>query len=1019
VSLTIDSGQTELAQRSARGVVQLLTLTTYTDRDAETVDTIYYLSRTPVLYPYDGGADQHFRPILRNVSRLRSEMSHLPNVGGRTTARAFEFTISRTSQLADLWAELKDKTLHGATIEFSTLLVDAARYVPGTTTWRDLRDFAGTEHVVRLRAEIDEWGPITESAITFRALSVDPEVPWVEALDLTQVDPRDAGALLPLPYGEAKKVPLVGIQVGWVTSLAVSLDVDTTGIVEVTDSTGLPDAGSFSLLIGSEDVTATKVDATSINISARGASGTMATNHLLGDAVVELIDESIWAVSSASIKSLDRICIANPFNGLLFAMPAGSYSFVSEDANAIPGEVLATIRATQTQLRDVMLDAFASARVLVQPGYSDTGSTSTFFVQPDIANVLTSGGSNAAFITTSGGPPVTTLTADAASAPDNRVSYRYGVGTLPNSCNRWRVVFRGNITGPASLRVFMKVFGFGNIAPLGLVLESTVVDETGLETTSAWSSAVTDLSVYETTSHALQINLSNLGTPDWTDGDAFAVAGNWGIEYETTSGSGNINQVTEAEIAAGSVGFGLRLYADVQGVISPLPTTGTLYAGHDNGTGGTIDPTEAAQWTTSGGAQSVSDITSLTGGVGGAIEWSTLATPGGNISTTHTATDLSGKIVRCLVEMVDVDWLNAGGQFFLLLESAANTWSAFEATNQGALMDGTTTDLIFDLRDAPTLVGSSGLANLAAINKTYWQVLGQTVSQTIRMDTMQVIDPTGASSYSVALGEMLENPADVARHFIAEFCGLGQAAVDDTTFTARETDLAAIKIAGDLRRFGPGFRGVLDGIAFESRANFTERETSTGRVYLMHSASSAYEFGNAVRALSVDAECIEVSRSLAGIGTRWRAVYQFNAFLGNGEQAFGASIRADKDVSDPGTPTTTELAAAETKFGRRNTPPLFLTLHQLETSAEDVLGYYASEGIRDPRIFERTSSLEDVYDLEPGDTVTFVPPLESTAILTRVTGIELATDGRASLLLVEVPAPAGTGFPYTLPITFE
>ena len=77
---SLSSRQSELTQRDARRPVPLVVLTTYSDRQAKTVDTVFYFSDRAALYDYGNTATtRYFWPFLMQISDLVSRMTHLPS----------------------------------------------------------------------------------------------------------------------------------------------------------------------------------------------------------------------------------------------------------------------------------------------------------------------------------------------------------------------------------------------------------------------------------------------------------------------------------------------------------------------------------------------------------------------------------------------------------------------------------------------------------------------------------------------------------------------------------------------------------------------------------------------------------------------------------------------------------------------------------------------------------------------------------------------------------------------------
>jgi hypothetical protein len=236
----------------------------------------------------------------------------------------------------------------------------------------------------------------------------------------------------------------------------------------------------------------------------------------------------------------------------------------------------------------------------------------------------------------------------------------------------------------------------------------------------------------------------------------------------------------------------------------------------------------------------------------------------------------------------------------------------------------------FTLGNRVTQAGSGGIGNIGP--------------PALTVDLLQVAAATNPN-YTDAPGTLIDNMADIARHFLADHCGLGHGAIDATTFAAARSDLASNVYAGPITVYGWTIPDILAGLSFEGRGNIIPTERSSGTVYLYHSIEEAagfYTWEGFTSPLTVGTDFLDLraaTRPLDEIATAMRAFYRWDAFLGVDASAMTAVARCDADQND--TPINIGyLTTAETIIGRRDANPLQFFLIQDETTAQDVLGHY-------------------------------------------------------------------------------
>ena len=287
--ITLDTDQEPLLRSSAVQVLDLCVLTTYSDRVAETVDTVYYFSGATFLYDYGNtGTDREFEPYLAGIESELEAMNHLPtNVTGLRRTR--RITLRNGERGAEtLWKTLRGKNLEYARVELSTIALEAT----DVTGWHDGRSFTGDEHTVMFRGQVQLVRQVSD-VIELELESELPQIPWLVASDATKNDPLDLGRRYPIVYGAAKKIPAVGYEVGWVTTTAEENTVGQTTL-EVTDASGLPTSGTGR--IGTDVFTWTGKTGNQLT-GIPSSGGNQLSAHKAGSVVLEKITTATWILA--------------------------------------------------------------------------------------------------------------------------------------------------------------------------------------------------------------------------------------------------------------------------------------------------------------------------------------------------------------------------------------------------------------------------------------------------------------------------------------------------------------------------------------------------------------------------------------------------------------------------------------------------------------------------------------------------------------------------------------------------
>jgi len=731
---TVSAAQQSLYARDSIRPILLVKLTTYSDVAAATVQATYYLSDRPVLYDYGNtGTDRQFEAMVAGVQPVTRTMNHVPGFGqGYAGALGYELRLSlvnKTYRSDDpaqrFWPILRALNLEWADLEVATVLGPESE-----TGWYDLRSYTGDEHLVQFRGRITRIEGVSTDVIQLRAASPMPSIPWLYALDATLNDPKDFGARLPIVYGSAQRVPCVNYSVGWRTTLAQTVAIDTGAgaTIAVTDSTGFP-TGTFSIRIGGEELTVSSKDdaARTVTIVARAQNGTPALNHQIGEVVLEIVSEAVVVVAGHPITALQRLYCKNPYNGELFAM--SGFTTTLSDPNVITGETVATARLSQAQLRAFLSAAFAANQVTAQPAYITTGSASETISAP-ASGLQTYSGRYSPFRTwnSSYTAPRLTWTDGTFTYSGNTVRMTYS-GLAGTTVNASRYVLKVNYdtTGLSfgTVRAFIRVYNVPGYASGEEISVYLPLGQTG--TITAYSSTRDGFTLSAANGAIVEFFVE---APQYGSTSNYVeLASGWGLAITTTSG-GTITRVVDAEVDGASMGYGLQFAADVDGYACPYVFAGVY--GFESASGWTtsgcsvavdgstktegtnslkvtVTPTvlagcngDAASWTGYGGTTIADDSSDKTEG-SGSIKITT-ATPGQQAYRTFASTNVNGYLLAFDVKLVnlaawnaDSAYTNADGVRIIVSSDANNggNWWQWRFGKLDGLTDEWTT-IVFD-----------------------------------------------------------------------------------------------------------------------------------------------------------------------------------------------------------------------------------------------------------------------------------------------------------------------------------
>ncbi len=554
---TLDATQALEIVKTGIQVVDLVRLQTYTDRDAGTVDSSFYFGGNTHQYDYGNlGTDRQFEPLLRSISITAEEMPHLPDpiaaLSGVLAKRCTIALLNRERETGNrLIEDLRADNLEGATIEWAQLML-----APGDS-WSDLTSYTGDEHTVRYRGELTRVIEITDETIELEFQTDAPRIPWIVASDATENDPRDLGRRLPIVYGDTVRVQAVGWEVGSRTTLAEKITASQTGAIEFTDTSAFPSSGTIA--IGSEIIDYTNNASNQLTLSVRGADSSTAAKHTAGDIVVEMIATATWIVAGHEVEAIGDVYIENPFNQEITRV-TDAFTKTPDDAVTIGGGVVvASISFTQAQIQTMLDTLAAAAAVDQQPARSTNVAVSHPIVYelttqfPDNHHDrvgITSGQCDTVIENSTHQTGLSTNDRFEADfpTPDGTIisqNVKINYGSSFGASNSDMEVRKDNGSGTQI------ILQEGAISGLAQYESGAITDTPDFNTVYVRLFNGSSSSLY--LGYLKRENIIISGDPPDVDTQP---------EVAETDG-------TEVKISAASVGYGLRFYADVDGMMAP------------------------------------------------------------------------------------------------------------------------------------------------------------------------------------------------------------------------------------------------------------------------------------------------------------------------------------------------------------------------------------------------------------------------------------------------------------------
>lgn len=1003
--IAIDAGQALLASKSTVRQVTLVRLRTFTNRAALTVAETFYLASLPVRYQWTAPTVVDFEPLLRSASPVIRGINHLPDGETISTRDGIVLELDATERRGvSLWVRMQSQQLIGALVDVASLLVDADRFA--SEAWADLSGL-GAVATIRWRGEVTSVSDFDFESGVFSLVcdTVEPSLPWPFARDPATNDPRDVGKRYPIPFGIARQVDLVGIEVGHATTLVGDVAETGTAAWSITDGLGFPTTGTGLVKVGEEValIDFATSSPTSLVVSARAQNGTASQAHPRGSTVVELVREARWVMSAVEAQTLSalywqlsdgqRIRIPNTafgFNPGCDALEAGqSLAVVSFDAE----QLTAAISAADAQLQQPAYELGENS--LVRLTWTGTG----------VGNAAATGGSGVSNGTAvvSASPTGLRMTYSAAGALYGS-AWTIDTGFGAEVVIRLRPVFDVAMTSDAGFNTFLRY-----VVPT-ITLSGSSISSGGTQEVRTYSGVVEDR----------RLIFGDWITPSvagvWTVADLVGTgigAGLRCVHYLNQAAGGTANNQAlvytpssywEVEIepppvvrtraadalAAFTVGNGLRLVADCRGLVTR----------------------------SSEAAVSALDFSTTTGWSAINCSISVQTVDGRQCIRLDTATD---EIVELRRVGLAADWSLAGGSISLevfigaadkdRLESAGGKAVEVRLESTGGetryrfgpadLVDDEWTTLVVDLARHPNRITTGTGANLAAVANirfgAEWRVgtIPPSATPDIFFRNVRFMART-----------LSQQALDVARWFVEDFAGL-TGSVDGASFSAAKTNTPGVNLGGDLRRLGASFGEILARLEFETRVSWIQTEGAAGTIFKPQAALATYDWPAASRTLEGFRRLVTVSRQLDEMASEFSALYDYRAdFDAANVEAFRELARADAEVNDISADVpTVDITAAQALVGLRPSEPQEFRALPTLAAVVEVWAYYVAEALRySGRRFSMTVDYQTGFDLEPGDIVEFATPWDGATVKARVLRIAFPFDEPdVGLSLEEIP----------------
>lgn len=582
MSRTLTARQAGLVGRRALRAVPLVKITTYSDRQNETVDTVHRFSDRGLVF--DGA---EWLPNLLLIAPLRQAMSHVPDSTGADGAFDREASIVlRNSQLDGgvyLSEQLRSENILRSRVEISQLLLEA-----GERPLLDLSSLAASEALAWFRGEVRQVERMDDGGEFTLRLGSEVPAPQFDTLnDVATIPPRDRGKSVPFVYGRPKKVPLLGVGVGALSTVAVPLQSAAT-TVTLTDATDFPTSGTGR--VNGEKVSWTSKSGNVLSGLSRALeAGTADQYHSAGSVFVYVPTEIKFALGQRGCN-FTQLYVRNMLNDQITALPAGGTRDAVESIDIGGFAGMATVTFTSTWLH-AALRAIVDATIAQQPEYDYTSSTGNVEVIKPLGNHFISSASSTDYMRAFGingsSPYLERNFGSFSSGDDDAITFEYDSNQADLNgriVNRYRLTLRGTLTNvdgnagaPPTIETVVRVRSTATDWPGagGTLSEETTLNMNGdaagtvynIELLDTWITppALTELADFK--GKRFEVEVENDGSRLVFEIDRELT----GIEFELFGSA--IEQTVEAKVAAAAGGVTLELYGDLEGPVVPAGIT--------------------------------------------------------------------------------------------------------------------------------------------------------------------------------------------------------------------------------------------------------------------------------------------------------------------------------------------------------------------------------------------------------------------------------------------------------------
>ena len=265
-------------------------------------------------------------------------------------------------------------------------------------------------------------------------------------------------------------------------------------------------------------------------------------------------------------------------------------------------------------------------------------------------------------------------------------------------------------------------------------------------------------------------------------------------------------------------------------------------------------------------------------------------------------------------------------------------------------------------------------------------------------------DPVFQSGSEIGGATPGSHPADVLEYVLDNLVPSAAITKNAASFAQNKTDVPNVSVNTNISAIAETLAELVAAVGFNSRTNAVLFESPTGTELKLHSANASYNFGAVIRAIGSDFTDLKMSvRDILEQGNQFSAV--FDSTTGEDlslTKNYGQSLTVNEMTNDLSTITHGQLTASQSELGVRRTLPLPLAMITDATSAEDVVGYYATESLRGQ--VARYTCLVPYsvgYDLEAGDIVSIQPRWEAAPVKVRLLQIVFNFDENAVGLVLE------------------